>query len=428
MKTLYKHAQLYRTDLKTIGRYDFAVQDGKIVEISEVIEAKEGETVINLEGYTVLPGLVDVHVHLREPGFSIKETILTGTQAAAHGGFTTVCAMPNLNPTPDDLETLAVQEKLIEEQAIIKVLPYGCITMGQKGRGTLVDYDSLKDRVFAFSDDGVGVQMHADMEEAMMACKKTGKAIVAHCEVEELIRGGYIHDGEYCKKHNHKGICSESEWQQVERDIELSRKTGCQYHVCHVSTKESVALLRKAKAEGVRVSAETAPHYLLLTDMDLEEDGRFKMNPPIRSIEDQRALIKGIMDGTIECIATDHAPHTVEEKSKGLCCSNMGIVGLETAFPLMYHYFVRTGKMSLEHLVKLMANNPRELFGLEGGTAVGDVADFAVFDLDAVYKVNPEEFLSKGRATPFKDWTVQGKTVLTVVDGNIVYEDLKQNN
>ncbi len=425
MKTVYQNAELYRTDFKQIGFYDFAVKDGKIIEVSEQIQSNKEDKVIDLKGYTVLPGLVDVHVHLREPGGSVKETILTGTQAAAHGGFTTVCAMPNLNPAPDNLETLAIQEKLIEEQAIIKVIPYGCITMGQKGGGTLVDFESLKDRVFAFSDDGVGVQMNTDMEEAMNLCKKTNKAIVAHCEVEELIKGGYIHDGEYCKKHNHKGICSESEWLQVKRDIELSRKTGCQYHVCHVSTKESVELIRQAKAEGLKVSGETAPHYLLLTDMEIEEDGRFKMNPPIRSKEDQEALIKGIMDGTIECIATDHAPHTAEEKSKGLCCSNMGIVGLETAFPLMYHYFVNTGKMTLEHLVELMANNPRKLFSLEGGTAVGDVADFAVFDLKETYKVNPEEFLSKGRATPFAGWKVQGKTVLTVVNGKIVYKDLK---
>lgn len=422
MKTVYKNAHVYRTDQRAFGAYDLAVKDGKVVEVAPHIEPNSSDEVVDLSGLTLLPGLVDVHVHLREPGGSAKETIETGTKAAAHGGYTTVCPMPNLKPAPDADETLAVQEKLIAEQAVVKVIPYGSITLGQRGSGTLVDFPALADRVVGFSDDGVGVQGEELMKEAMRRCAKIDKPIVAHCEVEELVRGGYIHDGEYCRAHGHKGICSESEWKQVERDIELSRETGCQYHVCHVSTKESVALIRQAKAEGLRVSGETAPHYLLLTDMEIEEDGRFKMNPPIRSKEDQAALIEAVLDGTLECIATDHAPHTKEEKSKGLAGSNMGIVGLETAFPLLYRHFVKTGKMTLEHLIDLMANNPRRLFRLDGGTAVGDSADFTVMDLDAVYKVDPETFLSKGRATPFTGWEVQGKTVLTVVAGEIAYD------
>ncbi len=422
MRTVYQNAQVYRTDTKSFGAYELAVQDGIITEISEHISPQEGDKVIDLKGHTLIPGLVDVHVHLRVPGNPEKETIATGTLAGAHGGYTTICPMPNLNPAPDSCETLAVQEKLIEEEALIKVFPYGCITLGQKGRGSLVDFSSIADRVFAFSDDGRGVQGAEQMRQAMEACAKLDKAVVAHCEVESLINGGYIHDGEYCKLHQHKGICSESEWLQVARDIELSRQTGCRYHVCHISTKESVALIRQAKAEGLKVTGETAPHYLLLTDMDLEEEGRFKMNPPIRSKADQEALIQGILDGTIDCIATDHAPHTLEEKSKGLAKSNMGIVGLETAFPLLYTYFVKKGRMTLEHLIDIMANKPREIFELEGGTAVGDSADFTVLDLNAKYTIDPKQFLSKGRATPFTGWEVQSKTLLTIVAGKVAYQ------
>ncbi len=420
---IYKNAQVYRSDLKTITQQDLAVSDGKIVAIETNIEAHVEDKVYDLKGYTLLPGLVDVHVHLREPGGSYKETIRTGTMAAAHGGYTAVCPMPNLNPAPDRLETLRVQEELIQEQAVVKVIPYGCITLGQKGSGELVDFASLKDRVVGFSDDGRGVQGADEMREAMAQCAKLNKPVVAHCEVESLIHGGYIHKGTYCKKHQHKGICSESEWLQVARDIELSRQTNCQYHVCHVSTKESVALIRQAQAEGLRVTGETAPHYLLLTDEDLQDDGRFKMNPPIRSKADQEALIEGILDGTLTCIATDHAPHSAEEKSRGLAKSNMGIVGLETAFPLLYRYFVLEGKMSLEHLVDLMANNPRKLFQLDGGVELGASADFTVFDLNASYKVEPEAFFSLGKATPFEGWEVQGKTILTVVAGKHAYRD-----
>ncbi len=423
MRTIYQNANVYRTDVKAFGRYDLAVSGSTISEVAERIIPEEGDKLINLEGYTLIPGLVDVHVHLREPGGAVKETIATGTAAAAHGGYTTICSMPNLNPAPDSGETLAIQEQLIKDNAVVKVLPYGCITKGQKGRGELIDFETIADRVVAFSDDGRGVQGAEQMKEAMQACHKINKMVVAHCEVEDLINGGYIHKGTYCEQAGHRGICSESEWLQVARDIELSRQTGCAYHICHMSTKESVALLRQAKAEGLNVSGETAPHYLLLTDMDLEEDGRFKMNPPIRSKADQEALIEGLLDGTIECIATDHAPHTQEEKSRGLAKSNMGIVGLETAFPLLYRNFVKTGKMSLEQLIDLMANNPRKRFGLDGGTAVGDSADFTILDLDATYQINPEDFLSKGRATPFSGWTAQGKTLLTVVAGQTAYID-----
>lgn len=423
MRIIYKNADVYRTDCKKIERCDVAVSHGKVVAVEKNIQCSVEDQVYDLSGLTLLPGLVDVHVHLREPGFSKKETIATGTMAAAHGGFTTVCSMPNLKPAPDDDENLRIQEDLIAQQAVVNVLPLGCITKGQLGKGELVDFDRLKDRVFGFSDDGRGVQSDELMEEAMRRCKAAGKPIVAHCEVDSLINGGYIHDGEYARLNGHKGICSESEWLQVKRDIEKVEKTGCQYHVCHVSTRESVELIRQAKKKGLPVSGETAPHYLLLTDLELEEDGRFKMNPPIRSKDDQLALVRGILDGTIECISTDHAPHTEHEKSKGLHYSMMGIVGLETSFPLMYRYFVVNGRMSLEHLMSLMADNPRRLFGLSGGTAIGDVADFSIWDLNARYEVDPSTFLSMGKATPFTGWTVQGKSIMTIVKGQVVYKD-----
>ena len=364
-----------------------------------------------------------MHVHLREPGFSEKETIATGTAAAAHGGYTTVCPMPNLNPAPDSPEHLEAELALIRRDAVVRVLPYGSITRGQKGRGELVDFGALAGEVVGFSDDGRGVQGEELMAEAMRRAAAVGKPIVAHCEVDELLKGGYIHDGVYCREHGHKGICSESEWRQVERDIKLAAETGCQYHVCHVSTKESVELIRRAKAAGLKVSGETAPHYLLLCDEDLQEDGRFKMNPPLRSREDRAALIAGVADGTIEVIATDHAPHTAEEKSRGLAGSAMGIVGLECAFPLMYKYMVLPGTLTLEKLVALMSDNPRRIFGLGGGLNVGGEADFTVLALGAQYEIDPAAFLSKGRATPFAGWPVQGRAVLTVVGGREAYRD-----
>ena len=417
MRTFYTNATIYRGGRLETGR--LAVEDGHVVAAGE---PRPGDRVVDLGGLCLVPGLVDVHVHLREPGFSQKETIATGTAAAARGGYTTVCSMPNLNPAPDTPETLGEQLAIIRRDAAVRVRPYGTITMGQRGCGELVDFAALAPEVVGFSDDGRGVQSDELMEEAMRRAAAVGKPIVAHCEVDELLRGGYIHDGVYCREHGHKGICSESEWRQVERDIALAEKTGCQYHVCHVSTKESVELVRRAKAKGLRVSCETAPHYLLLCDEDLQEEGRFKMNPPLRSRADREALLGGILDGTIEVLATDHAPHTAEEKSRGLAGSAMGIVGLETAFPLLYKYLVLPGTITLEKLLALMSDNPRRLFALEGGVEAGDPADFTVLDLGAKYTVDPETFLSKGRATPFAGWEVQGRAVLTVVGGREVYD------
>lgn len=417
MKTLYTNAAIYAGGRFAAG--EFAVEGGRIVPVAGAAP----DRTVDLGGRHVIPGLVDVHVHLREPGFSQKETIASGTAAAARGGYTTVCSMPNLNPAPDAPDTLRAQIDIIRRDAVVRVVPYGCITMGQRGAGELVDFAALAPDVVGFSDDGRGVQSDELMEEAMRRAAKAGRPIVAHCEVDDLLRGGYIHDGEYCRAHGHKGICSESEWKQVERDIALAEKTGCQYHVCHVSTKESVELVRRAKARGVRVSCETAPHYLLLCDEDLQEDGRFKMNPPLRSREDRAALIAGVADGTIEVIATDHAPHTAEEKSRGLAGSAMGIVGLECAFPLMYKYMVLPGTLTLEKLVALMSDNPRRIFGLGGGLNVGGEADFTVLALGAQYEIDPAAFLSKGRATPFAGWPVQGRAVLTVVGGREAYMD-----
>jgi len=401
---------------------DVAIAGGRVTAVAPGLE-DAGARTVDCCGRYVLPGLVDIHVHLREPGFTAKETVASGTAAAAHGGYTTVCAMPNLSPAPDSPEHLAVELDAIRRDAAVRVLPYGCITRGQKGRGELVDFDALAGSVCGFSDDGRGVQDEALMREAMRRVRPTGRKIVAHCEVDELLKGGYIHDGDYCREHGHRGICSESEWRQVERDLNLVRETGCPYHVCHVSSAESVELIRTAKAEGLPVSCETGPHYLLLTDADLREEGRFKMNPPIRSSRDRRALLDGILDGTIEAVATDHAPHTAEEKSRGLQGSAMGIVGLECAFPLLYTCLVRRGVLPLEKLVALMSDNPRRLFGLGGGLAVGEEADLTVFDPEREYEIDPETFLSKGRATPFAGWRVKGGILLTLVGGEAAYKD-----
>lgn len=398
------------------------VRDGRVEQIGKEASA-EGAEVVDCTGKYILPGLVDVHVHLREPGFEKKETIASGTLAAARGGYTTVFSMPNLNPAPDSREHLDLQYEAIRRTARIRVVPYGTITRGQMGRGELVDFEALSSLVAGFSDDGRGVQARELMAEAMWRVKPTGKKIVAHCEDETLLHGGYIHDGEYCRAHGHRGISSESEWRQVERDLELVKQTGCPYHICHISTKESVELLRQAKAKGLPVSGETGPHYLLLTDEDLQEEGRFKMNPPLRSREDQLALLNGILDGTLEVIATDHAPHTDEEKGRGLEKSAMGIVGIETAFPLLYTYLVRRGVLTLEKLVALMADNPRRLFGLEPALEEGALADLVVMDLDAEYEIDPQEFLSKGRATPFAGWKVRGRTMLTLVGGEVAYRN-----
>ena len=364
--------------------------------------------------YVIFPGFCDVHVHFREPGFSYKETIATGSRAAARGGYTAVCTMPNLNPVPDSVENLRVQRRLIEETACIHIYPYGAITIGEQGEA-LSDLEGMAPDVVGFSDDGRGVQSDDLMRQAMLRAKALGKPIVAHCEVNSLLRGGYIHGGDYAKAHGHRGICSESEWGQIARDLQLVKETGCAYHVCHVSAKESVALIRKAKAEGLDVTCETGPHYLVMDDSDLQEDGRFKMNPPLRGEDDREALIQGILDGTIDMIATDHAPHSAEEKSRGLEKSAFGIVGIETAFPILYTYLVKPGILSLDKLLALLCVNPRRRFGLPLGT------DYSIWDLNAAYHIDPEDFLSKGRATPFAGWQVSGKCIATICDGKLVY-------
>ncbi len=371
-----------------------------------------GGVVVAFNNCFVFPAFCDVHVHLREPGFSYKETIKSGTLACARGGYTDVCSMPNLNPVPDSAEHLQAQLDIIEKDAVINVHPYASITVGQLGE-KLSDFDNLK-HAFAFSDDGRGVQSEELMRKAMLKAKELGKIIVAHCEDNSLLHGGYIHDGEYAKKHNHKGICSESEWGPIKRDIALAKETDCKYHVCHISTKESVELIRQAKADGVDITCETAPHYLVLTDMDLQEDGKFKMNPPLRSEEDRLALIEGIKDGTIDMIATDHAPHSAEEKAKGLEKSAFGIVGIETAFSVMYTYLVKTGIISLEKLIEIMAINPRSRFGIKD-------SGYTVWDLDKKFVVDPNEFLSMGKATPFENYELYGECKLTVLGDSIKY-------
>ena len=394
------------------------------VSISLGNGVSRGGTISTMDAssFVILPGFVDVHVHLREPGFSYKETIRTGSLAAAHGGYTTVCAMPNLNPVPDSMETLQPELDAIQKDAVIRVLPYGAITKGEQG-GELADLDAMAPCVVAFSDDGKGVQDRDMMRRAMLEAKRLGKLIVAHCEDNSLLRGGYIHDGAYAKAHGHRGICSESEWGQIRRDLELVRQTGCGYHVCHISTKESVALIRRAKAEGLDVTCETAPHYLLMDETMLQEDGRFKMNPPLRSPADREALLEGLADGTIDMIATDHAPHSAEEKSRGLEKSAMGIVGLETAFPLLYTYLVKPGLLSFPRLMELLHDAPCRRFGLPQGELDGPHADFTVFDLAASHPIDPADFLSQGKATPFTGWPVQARCLLTVCNGRLVWQD-----
>ena len=403
-------------------REDILIVDGVIAERGSNIEAKPEDVVIDATGLKVAPAFVDVHVHLREPGYGYKERIATGTMAAARGGYTTVCSMPNLNPVPDSVENLKVQQDIIDSDAKIEVLPYAAITIGRKGE-ELVDVAALHDKVCAFSDDGSGVQVDGMMERAMSEAVKHDALIAAHCEVEELLKGGYIHDGEYAHTHNHKGICSESEWEQVKRDIEIAEKLGCRYHVCHISTKETVELVRQAKARGVKVTCETGPHYLIFTDMDLEEDARWKMNPPLRSAEDRAALIKGIKDGTIDMIATDHAPHSVEEKSRGLKDSAMGIVGLETAFAALNTHLVKRGIISLEHLVKIMSINPRKVFRIQGGLNIGDRADIVLLDTEHEWVVDSEKFYSMGKISMFVGRPMVGDVAMTIHRGNVVYEN-----
>lgn len=395
--------------------HDFACRYEKIRAFAEKFLADGGLSPVISKKYIIVPGLCDVHVHFREPGFSYKETIASGSAAAAHGGYTAVCTMPNLDPVPDSAEHLQVQLDAIKRGAAIKVLPYGAITVGEKGE-RLADMEAISDKVCAFSDDGKGVQNDEMMREAMTAAKRLGRIIAAHCEDNSLLFGGYIHDGEYARMHGHRGISSASEYRQIERDLRLAEETGCAYHVCHISTKESVELIRQAKAHGVNVTCETAPHYLVLCDEDMQEDGRFKMNPPLRSREDKKALIEGIKDGTIDMIATDHAPHSAEEKGRGLEKSLMGVVGLETAFPVLYTELVMKNIITLDKLVELMSFKPKDRFGIDTNN------DFAVFDISEAYKIDPEDFLSMGRATPFAGREVFGRCLLTVHNEKVVYK------
>ena len=397
-----------RADARVFKKQDDRSDVNRIVSIDVPELGCQGD-------YVIFPGFCDVHVHLREPGFSYKETIETGTKAAAHGGYTTICPMPNLNPVPDNYEHLKEELDLIEKEALIEVLPYGSCTVKEEGK-EIASLEEMAPYVCAFSDDGKGIQEETMMEEVMLKAKELGKIVAAHCEVNELLKGGYIHDGEYARKHGHKGICSESEWKEIERDVKLAKKTGCAYHVCHISTKESVEIIRQAKKDGVDVTCETAPHYLILNENDLQESGDFKMNPPLRSKEDQEALIKGIQDGTIDMIATDHAPHSEEEKAKGLKKSAMGIVGLETAFPLLYTRLVKTSIISLEKLIELLNDNPRRRFGLKQEDS------WCLWDLNDHYVIDEKDFLSKGKASPFKGMEVYGRCLKTVCEGRTVYE------
>lgn len=402
---------------------DVAIVDGKIHSVSVSIPTFGFDNIISAENKYLIPGFADVHVHLREPGFSYKETITTGTRAGAKGGYTALCTMPNLNPVPDSELHLAQQQELIEKTGRIHVYPYASITVGQKGE-ELTDFEALaKAGALAFSDDGKGIQGEGMMREAMERAKVLGKHIVAHCEDNSLLFGGYIHAGEYAQAHGHRGISSQSEWKQIERDLRLAADTGCRYHVCHISTKESVALIRDAKASGVKVTCETGPHYLTMCDMDLQEDGRFKMNPPIRGAADRDALVQGLVDGTIDCVATDHAPHSAEEKCKGLEKSMMGVVGLETAFGVLNTHLVNKGVLSLEKLVEAMSVRPRAIFGLQGGSiGEGQPADLTLLDTQSRWTVEPDKFVSLGHSTPFAGWELCGEAVMTMVDGNIVWQ------
>jgi len=421
-KLLLKAATL-STEQGILPSADVLVIDGLIQAVGRVPACPAGTETVDLSGRLLSYGFADIHVHFRVPGAPQKETILTGSRAAARGGYTTVCAMPNLDPAPDSLETLAVEQSLIDRDACIQVLPYATITKGRKGQ-ELVDMAALKGRCVAFSDDGSGVQRNEVMLEAMRMAAGLDCILAAHCEDNTLLKGGYIHDGRWCAAHGHKGICSESEWGQIARDLELAARTGCRYHICHISTKESVALVREAKRTGVRVSCETAPHYLTLCEDDMQEDGRFKMNPPLRTADDREALVEGLKDGTIDAVATDHAPHTAAEKARGLAGSAMGIVGLETAFPVLYTELVRKGKISLERLLEVLCAGPRRIFRLGGALRAGERADLTVLDLDAAWTIDSGRFLSKGHATPFDGRRVQSTVRATWKDGNLIWNDL----
>ena len=418
MNFVISNVNVYRNN--SFEKCNVVVENGVVSAVSSDAVCNREARVVSDGDLYLFPGFVDVHVHLREPGFVYKETIATGTKAAAHGGVTHICSMPNLNPVPDSAENLAAQLDAIKKDSLVEVVPYGSITVCQKGE-SLSDFDGLADKVCAFSDDGRGVQNDDMMRNAMVKAKDLNKIIAAHCEVNALLNGGYIHDGEYARLHGHRGISSESEWKQIERDIKLAKETGVKYHVCHISTKESVELIRQAKKDGVSITCETAPHYLIFNDMDIKEHARFKMNPPIRSEEDRKALVEGIVDGTIDMIATDHAPHSEEEKTKGLEKSLMGVVGIETSFAAMYTHFVKTGVISMEHLVRLMHDNAKNRFGIGSEIEIGAKADFTLVDVSTCCKVNPEEFLTKGRFTPFDGCEFYGKCVMTMYDGKVVY-------
>ena len=421
MRYLLQNAQILSSG-GVFRAADVLLSGGRIVSIGDRISCPADAVSIDLHKAVLFPGFVDVHVHLREPGFSYKETIRTGTLAAAHGGFAHVAAMPNLDPVPDCAAALAVQRAIIEKDALVHVHPYGAISVGEKGE-RLADLDGLAPGVIAFSDDGRGVQSESLMREAMMQCRRLGKILAAHCEDNSLLHGGYIHDGAYARAHGHRGICSESEWGPIARDLRLAEETGCAYHVCHVSTKESVALIRAAKRRGVDVTCETAPHYLTFTDEDLQEDGRFKMNPPLRAREDRDALIEGLLDGTIDMLVTDHAPHSREEKARGLEKSAMGVVGLETSFAASYTALVQTGILPLEKLVDLMHGAPMRRFGCGTELAEGQPADLTAFDLTKTYTVDPETFLTMGRATPFAGRALTGVCKLTMIGGSHIWKE-----
>ena len=421
MRYLLQNAQILSSG-GVFRAADVLLSGGRIVSIGDRISCHADAVSIDLHKAVLFPGFVDVHVHLREPGFSYKETIRTGTLAAAHGGFAHVAAMPNLDPVPDCAAALAVQRAIIEKDALVHVHPYGAISVGEKGE-RLADLDGLAPGVIAFSDDGRGVQSESLMREAMMQCRRLGKILAAHCEDNSLLHGGYIHDGAYARAHGHRGICSESEWGPIARDLKLAEQTGCAYHVCHVSTKESVALIRAAKRRGVDVTCETAPHYLTFTDEDLQEDGRFKMNPPLRAREDRDALIEGLLDGTIDMLVTDHAPHSREEKARGLEKSAMGVVGLETSFAASYTALVQTGILPLGKLVDLMHGAPMRRFGCGTELAEGQPADLTAFDLTKTYTVDPETFLTMGRATPFAGRALTGVCKLTMIGGEPVWKE-----
>ena len=421
MRYLLQNAQILSSG-GVFRAADVLLSGGRIVSIGDRISCHADAVSIDLHKAVLFPGFVDVHVHLREPGFSYKETIQTGTLAAAHGGFAHVAAMPNLDPVPDCAAALAVQRAIIEKDALVHVHPYGAVSVGEKGE-RLADLEGLAPGVIAFSDDGRGVQSESLMREAMMQCRRLGKILAAHCEDNSLLHGGYIHDGAYARAHGHRGICSESEWGPIARDLRLAEETGCAYHVCHVSTKESVALIRAAKRRGVDVTCETAPHYLTFTDEDLQEDGRFKMNPPLRAREDRDALIEGLLDGTIDMLVTDHAPHSREEKARGLEKSAMGVVGLETSFAASYTALVQTGILPLEKLVDLMHGAPMRRFGCGTELAEGQPADLTAFDLTKTYTVDPETFLTMGRATPFAGRALTGVCKLTMIGGEPVWKE-----